>query len=176
MIGEVLMVPVEEILSTWDSVDADCDCGSPCKCEWCVKYREDNGLPDLDERDDSERCGWCVHDERRRDAWATLLDEKRHDWQYDHVVDSLRDRGFLRPNTFFVNEKGRKVHGDGHHRLAAAIDLGVTHLPYELRQGYGDCIAGDSGSWEAGSPVPRTNTHDDVCDDCGYCTCECEAA
>lgn len=150
MIGEVLMVPVEEILSTWESVDADCDCG------WQGK--------------DAEGCGWCKDDsDERRAAWDFLLDDKRNDWQFDYVVESLRTNGFLRPNTFFERD-GKRVHGDGHHRLAAAIAIGVTHLPYERRDGLHDCVAPDSGDWDGSSPIPRSNVGCD-CDDS-----ECPAA
>lgn len=138
--SEIVMVPVEEILGSWGSVDG----------EWNPEHND----------------------------WDSLLDEKRDDWQYEAVVESLRANGFLRPNTFTVTD-GHRVHCDGHHRLAAAIDCGVTHIPYVEVSHWSEGIADDSGCWDGSRPVSRewrsSDDYDD--DDDGPCDCEeCQAA
>lgn len=60
---------------------------------------------------------------------------KRNDWQYEGILESLAEDGFLDP--IFVHLPGARlarnnkhaVLGNGHHRLVAAYDLGYTHVP-----------------------------------------------
>ncbi len=80
-------------------------------------------------------------------AWTLILQEKREDEQYHAIMTSLDLFGWLKTSTLRVNTAGRaSVHGDGHHRLAAALDLGVALVPYtvHLQGGYRD-ISPDSG-------------------------------
>lgn len=52
------------------------------------------------------------------------LDTKRGDIDYALLVESIRNEGILNP--VFWDEF---TYGNGHHRLAACIDLGYTHIP-----------------------------------------------
>lgn len=83
-----------------------------------------------------------------RRSWRQVLDSKRDDEGYDKTLDSIREHGFLRPLTADVNASSEPGYtfGDGHHRLAAAIDLGFTHVPLEAYTDYN--IADDSGCWD----------------------------
>ena len=55
-----------------------------------------------------------------RERWDALLDCKRNDGQYPHIVDSIREFGFLAPATIRINYNNTiDTWGDGHHRLAA---------------------------------------------------------
>lgn len=63
------------------------------------------------------------------DAWddetvGELLHRKRLDEDYPLIRDSLRDRGWVMP----IHVYDRTV-TDGHHRIAAAIDLGLGSVP-----------------------------------------------
>lgn len=58
---------------------------------------------------------------------ADILDHKRCSDHYADLLDDIRDRGMTLPisiNTFC----GKPWLTDGHHRVAAAVDLGMTHL------------------------------------------------
>ena len=89
-----------------------------------------------------------------------VLRWKREDEHYPKVVEALRENGFMRPLTSYVEGFDRYM-GDGHHRLAAAIDLGLTEVPVLMSEnGWDmDLIADDSGDWDGGEcfypePVP----------------------
>lgn len=87
-----------------------------------------------------------------------LLEEKRQDEQYSDIVASIRAYGFVRPLTARVNTD--TIHGymfgDGHHRLAAAIDLGYTHVPLQIVDST-RMIGYDSGEWTLDSKIARRN-------------------
>ena len=61
--------------------------------------------------------------------WDILLSHKRSHKSFIKTFDRLSFYGFLCPLSY-VNDNGLKSHGDGHHRLAAAIDLGYKTIPY----------------------------------------------
>jgi hypothetical protein len=92
----------------------------------------------------------------RRQLFEMLLERKREDNHYGQVVDSLRLNGFIRPLTATENPEAKYgfTFGDGHHRLAAAIDLGFSHVPLQIAK---YTVANDSGSWYLGDRVERTN-------------------
>lgn len=86
---------------------------------------------------------WRINRQTGQDEYGQVrevLEDKRCDEQYPHVLRSLRTGGFT---------KGIRIHPehkrvtDGHHRIAAAIDLGYRFVPYEYRQYCDD----DSGEW-----------------------------
>lgn len=96
--------------------------------------------------------------------WDRLLEDKRADSHYEDVRLSIEERGFVRPLTALIREGGQDFSfGDGHHRLAAAIDLGLTMVPLEAFNedgpGYfGGAIANDSGDWNSfDDPIPEDN-------------------
>lgn len=58
---------------------------------------------------------------------SDVLDHKRTSEHYPHLLDQIRADGIALPimiRTF----NGQPWLVDGHHRVAAAIDLGITHL------------------------------------------------
>lgn len=64
------------------------------------------------------------------ESWEWLLNDKRDGDQYSQALNFLREEGFTRPVTCnYEKYSGTMKYGDGHHRLAAAIDLGMTHIP-----------------------------------------------
>jgi hypothetical protein len=83
---------------------------------------------------------------RRGRSWASVLEDKRDEYDYDQTVRSLETYGFVRPVTAQAIGGNDYKYGDGHHRLAAAIDLGWTHVPIEAFHGYYE-ISRDSGYW-----------------------------
>lgn len=87
-------------------------------------------------------------------CWDEILDEKRDDSHYPDVVASLRERGWVRPATCW-GYPWEMVYGDGHHRLAAAIDLGHSEVLIERHPKF--CIAPDSGEWDSSDPIPLRN-------------------
>ena len=73
---------------------------------------------------DSSKC-IALHE----DEWNKLLDVKRADRKYKSLLKKITECGLLVPCNYYI-ECGMYVHGNGHHRLAAAIDLGWERLPY----------------------------------------------
>lgn len=68
------------------------------------------------------------------------LEDKRSDPHYPEVVEALRIEGFTKGVR--VHPDARRV-TDGHHRIAAAIELGWRYVPFEWAA---DCDE-DSGEW-----------------------------
>lgn len=99
-----------------------------------------------------------LHDRDEVITLVNLLEEKREDEHYPDVVESIRTQGFMRPLTARVNPATLHGYtfGDGHHRLAAAIDLGYTHVPLQIVDSL-RMIGRDSGNWESGSHIARRN-------------------
>lgn len=54
-----------------------------------------------------------------------VLEIKRSDSHYGDLIDSIRHHGIGLPILIY----GREVH-NGHHRIAAAFDLGLREVPY----------------------------------------------
>ena len=131
-IGAVWMQPIEEIFG-WHSIEL-----AVPQSEW-------------DEASKNEQR-WL-----RR--WDDVLTEKRDDMHYEGVVESLRSNGWVRPVTVQWEEDEECLkYGDGHHRLAAAIDLGMTHIPVQLAgPAWADCVSDDSGSWRGGDYIREEN-------------------
>ena len=66
----------------------------------------------------------------------------------------LRSAGFVRPLTAGINRYTQELtFGDGHHRLAAAMELRMETVPVLVA--HDNHIAEDSGSWRLGDPVPE---------------------
>ncbi|QUE26089.1 ParB-like nuclease domain protein [Microbacterium phage SanaSana] len=86
-------------------------------------------------------------------SWDEMLDSKREDWHYPEVLASIRFHGFIRPLNADLG-RGYLALSDGHHRVAAAIDLGMECVPVFVTSHA--VIAGDSGSWREGRPVDDT--------------------
>lgn len=101
----------------------------------------DGASPSIAEEEDDEENYWEM-------PWKRLLSNKRRDYCYDSVLTSLSEYGFVRPVTVSIDawDNTDYEYGDGHHRLAAAIDLGFTHVPVEAYSGYN--ISDDSGVWD----------------------------
>lgn len=93
------------------------------------------------------------------DGWDWLLDDKRNDNYYPDVVRSLKEHGFKRPLTCSIDDYDPSDYqfGDGHHRLAAAIDLGLTHVPLEAYPSGSWGVSDDSGSWYYDQDIPESN-------------------
>jgi hypothetical protein len=114
------------------------------------------GYATVDATDLAEYCG--CEEEDCEDCWkdvslitvADLLDLKRDDDHYGDVVESLQVNGFLAP--IGVHPTERKL-TDGHHRLAAALDLGFRFVPVRSQNG----CSRDSGGWSLGEDVPTEN-------------------
>jgi hypothetical protein len=102
-------------------------------------------------------------------AWQWEREDCTSDGHYADVVRSLQTYGFVRPLTAYLvsdpEDTGERMLGlcDGHHRLFAAIDLGLARVPVvharHSRFGGVPLIARDSGAWDAppeaiGEPRP----------------------
>lgn len=143
--GDIWLVEISHILENWESGDG----GGP--------------------QNDFEWWGWETElvTPEIITRWEGTFREKREDEWYDDVVASIRDYGFLRPVTARVigkNDGDLLAHypegtirfNDGHHRLLAAIDLRLTHIPVEFYRGQWG-ISGDCYSWQATGHVIRQN-------------------
>lgn len=91
----------------WD--EADCWSGYDCE------YVQENSLDPEDLTDAPNHL-----------LWGHVLYHKMEDGQYPFIVESLERWGFRFPLTIQLSpEGGTHTWGDGHHRLAAAIELGL---------------------------------------------------
>jgi hypothetical protein len=106
---------------------------------------------------------WTSGDGGAPGEWEGVLAGKRCDPWYPEVVESIRERGFVRPLTCYIvteetctcewcgnPEPGSLKFADGHHRLAAAIELGLKTIPLKLKRpsaaySYDGCRP---GSWQ----------------------------
>jgi hypothetical protein len=61
--------------------------------------------------------------------WPRLIEGKR-DTQYDRVVESIKVNGFTIPICVYRPFRDKEYHGlgNGHHRMAAAINLGLDTI------------------------------------------------
>ena len=114
-------------------------------------------IEDLMSRRSNDVTKW-VDGDTWEDRWARKLHYKRLDDHYPDVVDSIRENGFIRPldaTTHFTREtddsEGMVRLSDGHHRFAAAIDLGYEAIPVYLNETAR--VAPDSGDWKMGMTV-----------------------
>lgn len=110
--GDIFLVSISTILETWISGDG--------------------GSPDVLGTGQSK--------------WDSVLEGKRDDYGYADLVESLKTDGFKCPLTAQLpNPEGvvpRKSYSfsDGHHRLAAAIELGMTHIPIRFTKNWTSSI------------------------------------
>lgn len=61
--------------------------------------------------------------------WEECLREKRLDYHYPEVRDSIAERGFDYYLVAWEDLDGELTLANGHHRLAAALDLGIAAVP-----------------------------------------------
>jgi len=84
-----------------------------------------------------------------------VLDHKRTSEHYAGLLDEIRADGMALP-IMIRTYRGRPWLVDGHHRIAAAIDLGITHvvwsdLPVEVEdRPYNPMLRGD---WQPYRPA-----------------------
>lgn len=83
-------------------------------------------------------------------SWADMLAKKRNDGHYPDIVTSLKVHGFIRPLNADVH-RGHLALSDGHHRVAAALDLGMECVPVYVTDH--PIISDDSGYWRLGRPI-----------------------
>lgn len=99
----------------------------------------------MKERDDFKAA-------RSRRSLIKVLAAKRNDRKYESIKDNIRRHGFNQP---LCCHKSRKRQMDGHHRLAAAIDLGYKYIPYIDGKGY--VFLNGLGTWK--SPIDERLLH-----------------
>lgn len=105
----------------------------------------DGACPDEELEDDDDGMTW----ENR--GWDEVFRDKRRDYNYGQVHDSIREHGFKRPLTVIIDDEGNiDRFGDGHHRLAAAVELGYTRVPVMAFDDEWRAVSEDSGSWNGG--------------------------
>ncbi|KQO98645.1 hypothetical protein ASF30_11320 [Leifsonia sp. Leaf264] len=86
--------------------------------------------------------------------WGALLEVKRADPRYEGIKQSLAENGWVRSLTARWSDEYEPMFCDGGHRLAAAIELGMTWVPVVLVEADAE-VAIDSNIWEAGDRVPK---------------------
>lgn len=62
------------------------------------------------------------------------LDEKREDYSYCKLVEHFRNGGMINQPICYTFGDWERI-CNGHHRLAAALDAGFTHIPYQTAWG-----------------------------------------
>lgn len=161
--GMQWLEPIEKIIHKHHSVD----CAVPDNY-----YDDESGPGWFDGREYNEAYPNGYKIVRRKHygrTWQELLADKRSDSHYPDVVQSIRENGWVRPVTVQIEDEQADIdgnvvpagfrYGDGHHRLAAAIDLGFTHIPVEAVSSMNECISADSGDWEGGMSIPTDNNN-----------------
>jgi hypothetical protein len=131
--GDMWLEAVLDILTSWQS------------CDFGFTY-EDGYL------DEPAQPCW---------DWGSLLEYKRADLNYADVRDSIRDRGWFRPVCVQFDGTIWEF-GDGHHRLAAAVELGHRYIPVQLmRYSFSSpYTAADAyATWSYDTPIQRENSY-----------------
>jgi hypothetical protein len=67
----------------------------------------------------------------------------REDENFHDMYRSIQYYGFRKANRYRKQSDGTPEHGDGHHRLFAAVDLGYSFIPMI----HYDSVSGDSWEW-----------------------------
>ena len=150
-VGRIYEVNVQWLLENiepWDQPEC-------WYCDWGDRAPEEDEA-DVDHERFGEYCG-----ERKnfreftpREQWELLLRQKREDEQYRDIVWSLERLGFVRNVTFQVRDDGSVERmGDGHHRIAAALELGIPTVPFRAAPAQDalwsrryEVVSSDSGS------------------------------
>jgi hypothetical protein len=105
-------------------------------------------------RRQKESIVWVAIESILKDWWSVdgdgegclpyVVERKRYDRSYEKTKKAIAKRGFLEPLVIATNYS-EKTHGNGHHRLAAAIELGYKYIPYvKLRRIFLD----DDSPWK----------------------------
>lgn len=120
--------------------------------DWDIDEIMERSTSDLESHREDHYCGdhdcadGCVATDRGL-AWDDLIECRREDHHYDWVVESIIKHGFTVPLTARLSwETGEVELGDGHHRLAAALELGMTSVPVVMVTPE-DFISRDSFNW-----------------------------
>jgi hypothetical protein len=92
-----------------------------------------------------------VDDDGATDCFTVgdILPHKRTSPHYPELLEEIRERGMEEP-IIIRTAWGKPWLVDGHHRVAAAVDLGMTHLVWsDLRLEVDDCpyIPMQRGPW-----------------------------
>ena len=147
--GNVIHWHVEDILRHW-SIDINYYADDLYYCCECDEYHNTEEQWDFE----CDSNNWDEHGNDLHKLWEAMLSLKRRDGHYDDIVESLRSAGFVRPLTAGINRYTKELtFGDGHHRLAAAMELRMETVPVLVA--HDNHIAEDSGSWRLGDPVPE---------------------
>jgi hypothetical protein len=133
----IIQQSISEILRRWDSIDRE-------RC-----YTIDGwGRPDYTGPARSQRF------------WKEIALQKKSDYWFPDVLQSLKEHGFVRPCTaIYEPDFDTYIFGDGHHRLFAAQQLKMKTVPVRLlpyRSAY--LISGDTAEWRLGDRIPRGKT------------------
>ena len=147
--GNVIHWHVEDILRHW-SIDINYYADDLYYCCECDEYHNTEEQWDFE----CDSNNWHGLGDDLHKLWEAMLSLKRRDGHYDDIVESLRSAGFVRPLTAGINRYTKELtFGDGHHRLAAAMELRMETVPVLVA--HDNHIAEDSGSWRLGDPVPE---------------------
>lgn len=122
------------------------DSGDACSYNYC----DTDGYSSLREWDYFSRdyadgvCELCGGDMRVATIVGEIMGAKARDGQFAALVESIREHGFQTP----ILMPGSVM--NGHHRIAAAVALGITEIPYT---GNGDeyYYAEEKSDWNEGS-------------------------
>lgn len=73
-------------------------------------------------------------------TWEELIADKREDFDYEDLVESIAEHGFRSFICVYNGGEVPEVH-NGHHRIAALMALGHNHIP---------CVFFDHDAWAYG--------------------------
>lgn len=117
---------------------------------WCYGY-EYGFASNADRCDRARSCDPAdLRPATPAEAWAAMMVDKRNDDQYQDVVESIREHGFLAPLTATVRDGVLRL-VDGNHRVAAALELGLETVPVEVFEHV--AVRMDSGEWALGDEI-----------------------
>lgn len=122
------------------------DSGDACAYDYC----DTDGYSSLREWDYSAGdyaegvCPLCGGAMRVATIVGEIMGAKARDGQFDALVDSIREHGFQTPILMCTSVM------NGHHRIAAAVALGITEIPY-TNSGEEYSCAEEKSDWDEGS-------------------------
>lgn len=103
---------------------------------------------------------WDSFEDMTNRRWREFLQRVRRDGQYEDVKSSILRNGFRRASTYMWDiSLERFIHLDGHHRLAAAIEIGYQYVPYRRVRDADVAVSKDSWMFTAAKEPAFRRSH-----------------
>lgn len=136
----VIRISIAELIDEYQSVDFG---------------RFGNYCPNCGSRVEEQTYGtadvMCVNCEWTGTQLDVVLPTKKDDGWYEDLVAAATAGGFVRP--IHIDPENHYIH-DGHHRIAAALEVGLTHIDAIVSR---TCASGEDDLGEAPTDLMETS-------------------